>query len=356
MGDLAYAVVRRQLAVLRQKEPGTRLGEDPEELHDMRVATRRLRAALDLFVDVLPVRTHAFRDELGWVARVLGDVRDLDVQQEAQEEMAAAVEGWSGPLGAPSDQHPLAALDALLDREREIARAAMLAALDSPRWDRLVRGLAAMVQQGPARRASATRLPAVIGVPELVVARHDAVMKAAKRAKKSGQAPDFHRLRIRCKRLRYSLEFSAELYGGKTSRYVRRLAALQDQLGLLQDNEVAAGRLATLATSQPDLAPATIFVMGVVAQQHRSEMDQLLAALPHEVAKASGKAWQELASLMDDGRTEAVATQPPVRRVLRSVPPPRPELAPASLPSPAPAEADARPEAPPAPVVPFGPA
>ncbi|HEY1826777.1 MAG TPA: CYTH domain-containing protein, partial [Acidimicrobiales bacterium] len=46
MGELAYAVLRRQLAVLRQKEPGTRLGEDPEELHDMRVATRRLRAAL----------------------------------------------------------------------------------------------------------------------------------------------------------------------------------------------------------------------------------------------------------------------------------------------------------------------
>ena len=46
MGELAYAVLRRQMGVLRDKEPGTRLGEDPEELHDMRVATRRLRAAL----------------------------------------------------------------------------------------------------------------------------------------------------------------------------------------------------------------------------------------------------------------------------------------------------------------------
>ena len=51
MGDLAFAVLRRQLAVLREKEPGTRLGEDPEELHDMRVATRRLRAALALFAE-----------------------------------------------------------------------------------------------------------------------------------------------------------------------------------------------------------------------------------------------------------------------------------------------------------------
>ena len=82
MGELAFAVVRRQLAVLRDKEPGTRLGEDPEELHDMRVATRRLRAALALFAGVLPVRAQTYREELGWLGRLLGEVRDLDVQQE----------------------------------------------------------------------------------------------------------------------------------------------------------------------------------------------------------------------------------------------------------------------------------
>ena len=61
MGEVAFAVVRRQLAVLAAKEPGTRLGEDPEELHDMRVATRRLRAALSFFAGVLPVRAQVFR-------------------------------------------------------------------------------------------------------------------------------------------------------------------------------------------------------------------------------------------------------------------------------------------------------
>ena len=73
-------MLRRQLGVLREKEPGTRLGEDIEELHDMRVATRRLRAALALFSTVLPVRAQTFREELGWLGRVLGAVRDLDVQ------------------------------------------------------------------------------------------------------------------------------------------------------------------------------------------------------------------------------------------------------------------------------------
>ena len=99
LGELAYAVLRRQLAVLRAKEPGTRLGEDPEELHDMRVATRRLRAALDLFAEVLPIRSRNFRGELGWLAGVLGAVRDLDVQLEAQAAMVRA--GARGALGRP---------------------------------------------------------------------------------------------------------------------------------------------------------------------------------------------------------------------------------------------------------------
>ena len=91
VGDLAYAVLRRHLAVLLAKEPGTRLGEDIEELHDMRVATRRLRAAIDLFADAFPVRARGLRDELSWLATVLGGVRDLDVQIDNLDDMVPAI-------------------------------------------------------------------------------------------------------------------------------------------------------------------------------------------------------------------------------------------------------------------------
>ena len=162
MGELAFAVLRRQLAVVRDKEPGTRLGEDAEELHDMRVATRRLRAALSLFESVLPVRAQVFREELGWIGRLLGAVRDLDVQQQGLAEMAAQGAGViAGTEGG--DHDPLADLAALLERERQAARAELLSGLDSVRWDRLVKGLTAMAQQGPARRSLATRVPAEIG-------------------------------------------------------------------------------------------------------------------------------------------------------------------------------------------------
>ena len=324
MGDLAFAVLRRQLAVLREKEPGTRLGEDPEELHDMRVATRRLRAALALFAEVLPIRAQVFREELGWLGRLLGAVRDLDVQQEGLAETATVTTGWS-PGDRPPDHDPLAELTALLERERDAARDAMLGGLDSVRYERLSRGLAAMVQQGPARRSLAARVPAVIAMPDLVVVRHEAVAKAARRAKKSGVVPDFHRLRIRCKRLRYALEFGAEVYGGRTARFVRQLTALQDELGLMQDAEVASVQLADLATGEAHLPPATVFVMGGLAERHRRDVDRLLRRLPKELPRIAGREWRDLLELMERRRAEAEAARPPSRGTLRAVPQPLPE-------------------------------
>ena len=309
MGEVAFAVLRRQLAVLAAKEPGTRLGEDIEELHDMRVATRRLRAALSLFEGVLPVRAQVFRAELGWLARLLGAVRDLDVQLENLADMSLS----DADLGLGSEHHggdPLAVLAALFERERDAARAVMLQGLDSVRWDRLAKGLTVMAQQGPARRSLATRVPAAIGLPELVLERHEQVAKAAKRAKRSGVVTDFHALRIRCKRLRYALEFSSDVYGGRTSRYVRSLTVLQSHLGEMQDAEVASLQLAALATGDSHLPAATIFVMGGVAEQHRREVRRFLKRLPDELPRTRGKAWRELRDVMERRKAEAEAAHP----------------------------------------------
>jgi CHAD domain-containing protein len=322
MGDLAFAVLRRQLAVVRAKEPGTRLGEDPEELHDMRVATRRLRAALSLFEAVLPVRAQAFREELGWLGRLLGAVRDLDVQLEGLADMSSGVDASVG-------HDPLAELAALLEGERETARTDMLNGLDSVRWDRLAKGLTAMAQQGPARRALATRVPAVVGLPDLVLARHHKVRKAARRAKHSGVVTDFHALRIRCKRLRYALEFSSEVYGGKTSRFVRELTVLQDELGEMQDAEVASLQLADLATADTHLPAATIFMMGGVAERHRRQVKRFLKRLPDELPRTEGRAWRDLRDLMERRRSEAEAVRPLVRAPLRAVPQPASDALPA---------------------------
>jgi CHAD domain-containing protein len=309
LGDLAYAVLRRHLGVLLAREPGTRLGEDIEELHDMRVASRRLRAAIDLFADAFPLRARGLREELTWLAGVLGAVRDLDVQIDDLGDMVPA-----------ATAAPLEHLRHLLERERREARRALLEALDSPRWDRLAAGLVGLAQQGPNRRSVVARQPAALTVPELVGVRHRAVVKAARRAARSGVPGDFHRLRIRCKRLRYSLEFVAGIYDGRTERYTRRLAKVQDALGLMQDAEVATRRLHDLATGA-DLPPATVFVMGGAAERYDRRAADLQSTMARRLKVLAGKDWTDLAGTMERHRAAAEAALPPRPVSVPSAPP-----------------------------------
>jgi len=297
VGDVAFVVLRRNLAAMTAHEPGTRLGEDPEELHDMRVAARRMRAALSLFKDMLPVRAQHFRDELGWLGRMLGAVRDLDVQLERIDE-------WAKEL-SQEDKGALDELAGLLGRERDVARSQLLACLESIRYERLVSGFSAMLRQGPSRRSAAARAPALAVVPDLVESRHRSTSKAAKRAQRSGAPDDFHRLRINCKRLRYALEFVAEIYDGQTSKMVRSVVRIQDSLGLMQDARVAATRLHELATAETsDLSPTTVFVMGGVAERHRHEADRVRHRVPADLAELKGPRWQRLKVLMERKRLE----------------------------------------------------
>lgn len=301
VGDVAYAVLRRNLGSMLTHEAGTRLGEDIEQLHDMRVATRRLRAALDLFEGLLPGDAHRLRDELGWLAGELGAVRDLDVQLER-------LERWRDEL-SEGDASALAELAGLLDRERDDARQNLLAGLDSQRYESLVSDFSSMLQFGPgqgsARLVRAAQAPAVAVVPGLILGRHRSAANAARTARRSGIPADFHRLRIRCKRLRYALEFVSEIYEDKTRPFVKEVVALQDSLGVMQDAQVAAVRLHTLATAESSaLSAAAIFAMGAVAERYRREADRLMQTIPGQLQAVKGRRWRKLKALMERRRLE----------------------------------------------------
>ena len=291
----------------------------------MRVATRRLRAALDLFAEVLPVRAQVFREELGWAGRVLGAVRDLDVQLEGLADIASSIAGWSAATRA-ADHDPLHDLSELLDartRERPGRHALR------PRLDPLGAPAQGPDRHGPAGAgASLARLTAAgrdgpprpdRGTPP----RRDQGGQARQGAR--ARSPDFHRVRIRCKRLRYALEFGAEVYDGRTARFVRQLTALQDELGLMQDDEVASIQLAGLATGEAHLPRATVFVMGALAERHRRDVDRRLRRLPKELSRVEGREWRALRSLLERRRARAEADLPPPRPSLRALPRPQPE-------------------------------
>jgi triphosphatase len=312
VGEVALAVLRTRFATFLAKESGTRLGDDPEDLHGMRVASRRLRAAMALFDQALPFRVRRLREELGWVASALGAVRDLDVQVQRLGDWQAQ--------GSEMDAAALASLRAVLEADRASARLRLLRVLDSRRYARFVTRYTSALRVGPLRRTPASRAAVLVHGPELLRERHRAVVKAGKRIGPDSAAVDYHRLRILCKRLRYAIEFFSEVYPGTTAKPIRRVVALQDLLGMHQDAQVAVTRLSELVRARGGrLKPATIFAMGRVAQRYEQHARELRRHLPRVLDGMEGKDWSPLQRAMKRER-QRIAAIAPNRLMVRAGP------------------------------------
>ncbi len=304
VGEVAFAVLRRHLAAVLAHEPGTRIGDDAEELHDMRVATRRLRAALDMFAEVLPARFARFREELGWLGDALGSVRDLDVQLAQQDAWVAE--------SSKEDAVALAPLRDVLEEQRVVARERMLVVLNSARYERLIAGFAEALRRGPLRSSRAAAQPVEVVAPELILDRYRAVRKARRRIGADSPLTDYHRVRIRAKRLRYALEFLEDVYPEEIPPLVKRLVVVQDILGLLQDAAVATQRFrAMVAEEGSTLAPSTLFAMGIVARRYEEQTERLRVRFPKAYARLPAKPWKTLRREMELRATAASATTAP---------------------------------------------
>lgn len=297
VGEVAFAVMREQFVELRDHEPGARIGEDPEELHDMRVASRRLRAAIKVFNEALPVRLRGMETEIKWLATVLGEVRDLDVQLEQ-------LEAWISSAD-PEDREPLEELRGVLEDRRGKARKAMFRALDSQRYTRLVESLELLLRRGPSPRSKAAGRPVLAVAPDLVRKRHHKVRKAGDRITDKSPAEDYHDLRKKGKRLRYALEFLSGVYGKAVRDLIPPLKAMQDVLGDHQDAEVAIGHLRELSDARVGrrrLSARTVFVMGGIAHRYVLEAAELRTRFPKVYGKMNGKGWKKLGKMMDNLR------------------------------------------------------
>lgn len=298
--DYAYAWLREQWAAFLQHAPGTRLGEDIEALHQMRVSTRRLRATIRVFDAVLPASFASFRDELQWVGHELGAVRDLDVQIDGLEE-----------LRANSSWEDAAALRPLIDviaGERRDERVRLIELMDSPRYDALVAGLSAALRQGPPFGAPAPEVHAY--AEPILRKRFKRVSRDGRRLTSESPAAEYHDLRIRAKRLRYSLEVFGELYGKPAERMASALKTLQDMLGDHQDAEVGIARLhAIVASHGHELPPATLVAVGRLIEQSRAQEQTLRADFPEDFERVVDR-WRPLGRVASQ-RAESEA--PPQR-------------------------------------------
>lgn len=290
-GEVAFAVMRKQFGAFLQNEPGTRLGEDIEALHDMRVAIRRLRAAMQAFRPALSPRIETMRVELGWVARALGEVRDLDVQLERLAE-------WRESF----DHAAIADLEAVLQARRGAARKRMLAALDSRRYDLLVDRFGGILRRGPARSFAPGRTPILAAAPALIEKRYRQLRKRGDAIHKGSPAADYHMLRIDGKKLRYALEFVGPIYGDRATTFAGRVTSLQDLLGLHQDADVAQDMLREMANSTRRLPPSTVLTMGMIAERYRIHAAELRRDFPKVYQPLRGREWRRLRTLMEKRR------------------------------------------------------
>jgi CHAD domain-containing protein len=226
--DFALAMARRYFADFVTREPGTRLGEDAEELHQMRVGARRLRTTLGDYGAVLPAHFGALRDELGWAAAPLGRSRDLDVQRNALAERQTAA-----PAELTSAFVPLLAL---MDAERATARQELLAHLDSERYRDFVRAMALALRTPDAPEDPTTS--AREAAARVVRRRFRQFRREALLLTRHAPATQHHDVRRRARRLRYSLDCALPLIGNTAVQLLSAVRGVQDLLGELQDRDV----------------------------------------------------------------------------------------------------------------------
>jgi CHAD domain-containing protein len=231
-GRVVAMLLEAHLQAFRAREAGVRSGEDPEDLHQFRVALRRARALLDVAHRIFPEEEGALLSALMQrFATLTSDVRDLDVLLEGFDERVAELTPRL-QLGAPE-------LELRLRARLARSRSELLAAMDGDMYPVLLRRwqtLSSVYRVGGGEPGPDARRPTGEVVDELLGHEDHRVRKQARRARRSDDVTEWHRLRKRVKRYRYTVADVAPLcVQGRPKHLAKALARLQDHLGELQD-------------------------------------------------------------------------------------------------------------------------
>jgi CHAD domain-containing protein len=220
--------IAEQLEEIIRHDPGTRLG-DPDALHDMRVAVRRLRAVLRAARSLLDEQAvDQLRGELKWLGEALGRVRDDDVLTERVRQQAATL--------PPRERRRLDELLQLLTGDSDRSRQLMLEALRDPRYeallDRLDKAAESLTVSGNGK-----------ALERIAREQYRKLAKAVRRLGHSPTDDELHKVRINVKRARYATELATATPTRKRKRLIEALKHLQDDLGAHHDAAVAEPRL-----------------------------------------------------------------------------------------------------------------
>ena len=274
-------VLRFHLARMLARVPGVLAGEDPEEVHAMRVAARRMRAAWRIFGDGFErdvMRRN--RGSLREIGTRLGAVRDLDVQLEivADHAVRRSEHGRAG----------LAPLRRAWDSERQARWLELVEVLDSQSFARFLAECEALAEtKGLAVAPVAPHAPGLVRnrMPATAWAAYGTVW-AFEEGLAGADLAALHALRIAAKWLRYTLEFVREPIEPEATLLIRPVVALQDQLGAQHDLHVA-------ATHGREFIGGS----GSMSKHERRSIDRFVRELDEGVAQSGrsfGPIWRSL--------------------------------------------------------------
>ncbi len=294
LAEAGRKVLGLHLARMLSVEDGARSGEDPEHVHKMRVATRRMRAAWRVFDGAYRTKPQKrYVRELREVATTLGWVRDMDVQLEDLARYAKSLEPE-----AAADLAPLA--DAWRTR-RDSARDDLLTLLDSKAYRRFVDEYLAFVSTpgGDAVEDDATRPMRVRDTAAGRIWQAYEQVRAHEAGLPWADVPALHALRIDGKRLRYTLEsFREVLPARQTEELLAVVTRMQDHLGLLNDADVAATATREwLMSAASGLAPAAREAAGAYLVAREAEMPRLRRSFPVVWRRVAGPTFRRRLAL-----------------------------------------------------------
>lgn len=236
--DAAFrAIAWNCIGQLQDNQSRLRQGYDPELVHQMRVAVRRLRSALSLFAAAAPgIKNAGLIEGLRGLVSHLGPARDWDVfLGEMLPPVIAALPGEKGLIRLQRQA------DKICREKREQA----CVAATGQRYIEIMLRLGAWLWRAPWRTTAVAAdldMPVSVFAAKMLTRRYRQVCRRGRQLKVL-TAEQRHVLRIAAKKLRYATEFFSGLYPGKaTRRYIQALSHLQDEFGALNDQAVA-GRL-----------------------------------------------------------------------------------------------------------------
>ena len=277
---LLYHFLEEQLEIMRRQHPRALEGIDPEGVHQMRVATRRTRAIMKAFRELLgEERVSLFNGELRWLARNLGRARDADVTEKGAQDTGEIESGD---------------YERFLQRETIRAYEHLVDVLQDERCKALEDALDRFISAGPTRdmREQYGDLSIAECARQFINAALANLLAHGDAITPDSPAEKLHKLRIEAKRFRYLLDFFSTVQGDRWMQTTEAVRKLQDVLGEHQDAVTAQAQLAGYAASvaRHERDREKLLVTGRLLQKE----EQRIVATRHQFAET----WSDFKALV----------------------------------------------------------